>query len=378
MPGLDQTAVRRINTSVVLRVLAASSQEVTLQWLTGRTGLSRRTIEIILVDLLRDGWVIESPLESDGGAGRPARRFRFAGDRRFVAGARIDTHSAHAIVTDLTGAVLGRAERLLGDDYFSPERAVGIAVEAITAAVEDADVDADRIVAGGVAAGGVIDPGPGVVMRLVNAPLWSGFALADAFTAAFGVPWVADNDANLAALAELRRGVATGYDDVAWIIHGQRTGAGFIVGGELHRGFRGAAGEIIESRVLGLARDPEREIGLLSSPNAEDRARARATVASAVAGDPAAVDAAHDLAGEIADVVDVITWTIAPELVVLGGGLEAGAELIVPLLQDRLRALGAPDVLIVPSTVGPEAPLIGAVLSALDHIDLDLYGPAVS
>ena len=378
MPGLDQTAVRRINTSVVLRVLAGSAQEVTLQWLVGRTGLSRRTIEIILVDLLADGWVIESPLESDGGAGRPARRFRFAGDRRFVAGVRIDTHSAHAIVTDLTGRILGRAERLLGEDYFTPDRAVGHAIEAITAAVEAAGVDPDRIVAGGVAAGGVIDPGPGVVVRLVNAPLWSGFPLADAFTTAFGVPWVADNDANLAAIAELRRGAAAGFADVAWIIHGQRTGAGFIVGGQPHRGFRGAAGEIIESRVLGLARDPDREIGLLTSPDAGGRARAQATVAAALAGDPEALDAARELAVEIADVVDVIAWTIAPELVVLGGGLEAGADVIVPLLRERLRELGAPDILVVPSTVGEEAPLIGAVLSALDHIDADLYGPAVS
>jgi predicted NBD/HSP70 family sugar kinase len=378
VPGLDQTAVRRINTSVVLRVLAASAEEVTLQWLTGRTGLSRRTIEIILVDLLADGWVVESPLESDGGAGRPARRFRFAVDRRFVAGARIDTHSAHAIVADLTGRVLGRGERLLGDDYFVPERAVARAAEAIAAAVEDAGVDADRIVAGGVAAGGVIDPVSGVVVRLVNAPRWSRFPLADAFISAFGVPWVADNDANLAALAELRHGVAAGYDHVAWIIHGQRTGVGFIVGGELHRGFRGAAGEIIESRVLGLARDPKREIGLLTSPDAEGRARARAMIADALAGDAVAIQEARALAFEIADVVDIIAWTIAPELVVLGGGLEDGAELIVPLLEDRLRELGAPDVRILPSSVRADAPLVGAVLNALDHIDVDLYGPAVN
>lgn len=378
MPGLDQTAVRRVNTSVVLRVLAGSADEVTLQWLVGRTGLSRRTIEIILVDLIAEGWIVESPLESDGGAGRPARRFRFAADRGFVVGARIDTHSAHAIVSDVTGRVLGRAERLLGDDYLEPERAVAHVVQAVTAAVEDAGVDADRIVAGGVATGGVVDPDSGVVIRLIKAPSWTGFALADALAAAFGVPWIADNDANLAALAELRRGVAAGHDHVAWIIHGHRTGVGFIVGGELHRGHFGTAGEIVESRVLGLAREPDREIGLLSSPEASDRERARTVVAAALAGDPQARAAAIELAREIADVIDVITWTIAPGLIVLGGGLEAGAELLVPLIHDRLRELDAPATEIVASAVGSEAPIIGAVLSALDHVDTDLYGPALT
>ncbi|MFT4122640.1 MAG: ROK family transcriptional regulator [Microbacteriaceae bacterium] len=376
MPGLDQTAVRRVNTSVVLRALAGHDDEATLQTLAAHTALSRRTVELILAELVAEGWAREAASRS-GVAGRPARRFRFVAERSLVAGARIDTHLAHGVVADLHGRVLGRAERVLGDDYFAPERAVAHAAAAVRAAADDAGVPIERLGAGGIAAGGVIDPDAGVVRRLVNAPCWSGFGLGTALSAEFGIPWVADNDANLAALAEFRDGAARGRRHIAWLIHGQRSGAGFIVGGELHRGAGGAAGELIESRVLGLERDPEHLIGRLSSPLATDRERGMAAVRAALDGDPAACAAARELAVEIADVIDVIAWTIAPELVVLGGGLEAGAELLVPLVRERLSELGAPDVEFAASTVGADAPILGAVRLALDRIDAELYGPIV-
>jgi predicted NBD/HSP70 family sugar kinase len=376
MPGLDQTAVRRVNTSVVLRTLAEQDGEATLQTLADGTALSRRTVELILTELIADGWAQEAVSRS-GSAGRPARRFRFVAERSVVAGAQIDTHLAHAVVADLRGRVLGRAERVLGDDYAAPERAVARAADAVRAAAEDAGIPIERLGAGGVAAGGVIDADTGVVRRLVSAPRWSDFGLGDALSAEFGIPWIADNDANLAALAEFRGGAATGRRHIAWLIHGQRTGAGFIVGGELHRGAGGAAGELIESRVLGLGRDREQAIGRLSSPLASDREHGMAAVRAALAGDAAAMTAARELADEIADIVDIMAWTIAPELVVLGGGLEAGAELLLPLVRDRLHELGAPDIDLAASRIGTDASLVGAVRLALDEIDAELYGPVV-
>jgi len=378
MPGLDQTAVRRVNTSVVLRALAAHEDDVTLQLLVAGTALSRRTVELILTDLVAAGWVREAAAESDGRAGRPARRFRFAAERNVVAAVRIDTHLAHAIVADLHGRILGRAERRLGDDYFEPMRAVGHAAAAVRAAIDDAGVPVQRLRAGGAAAGGVLDPDTGTVRRLVHAPRWTGFGLADALAAELGVPWVADNDANLAALAEFRRGAAVGRRHIAWLIHGQRTGAGFIVGGELHRGADGAAGELIESRVLGLARNSDQIIGRLTSPLDSERAQALAAVAAAQDGDAEAHAGAVELAVQIADVIEVIAWIIAPELVVLGGGLEAGSELLIPLIRARLRELGAPELELAPTSIGADAPIIGAMHQALDRIDAELYGPVVA
>jgi hypothetical protein len=172
MPGLDQTAVRRVNIAVVLRALAATEDHTTLKDLVGQTGLSRRTIELILGELTTEGWARESLSESGGGAGRPARRFHFAADHYVVGAARIDTHLAHAAIADLSGRILGTATRALSD-YQNPRIAVADAAMALEAAAADAGTGLDRLCVGAVAAGGVIDP-EGFVRRLLNAPAWSG------------------------------------------------------------------------------------------------------------------------------------------------------------------------------------------------------------
>ncbi len=54
----------------------------------------------------------------------------------------------------------------------------------------------------------------------------------------------ADNDANLGALAELHHGIARGRHDVVYLKVASGVGAGIVLGGRLHRGASGIAGEI--------------------------------------------------------------------------------------------------------------------------------------
>jgi predicted NBD/HSP70 family sugar kinase len=365
-----------VNTAVVLRALAARNGDVTAKNLIEATGLSRRTVDLIVSELVAGGWVRDAPSESGGGAGRPARRFRFVADHRVVAAARIDTHHAHGAVADLRGRILGRTSLRLAD-YHDPARAVADAAASVRAAASEAEVPLERLCAGGVAAGGVIDPA-GLVHRLVSAPDWAGFALAEAFATEFGLPWVADNDANLAALAEHRAGAAQGRRDIAWVIHGHRTGVGLIVNREVHRGASGGAGELIESRVLDLDRSAKHPIGMLSSPVASAREEAARLVEAARRGDADALGLAEEFAASLVEVIDVIAWTIAPELIVLGGGLELGADVLIPLIQARLREVGTIEVELAATAIGADAPLVGALRYALDRIDAELYGPVVA
>src|SRR5204862_3130001 len=59
-----------------------------------------------------------------------------------------------------------------------------------------------------------------------------------------GLPVALDNDINLAAVGERWAGVARGVDDFAFLSIGTGTGLGLVLGGELHRGNHGAAGEV--------------------------------------------------------------------------------------------------------------------------------------
>ena len=57
------------------------------------------------------------------------------------------------------------------------------------------------------------------------------------------LPIGADNEANLAALAELWEGAATGYSDFVYASGEIGVGGGIVLGGELFRGYRGFGGE---------------------------------------------------------------------------------------------------------------------------------------
>jgi predicted NBD/HSP70 family sugar kinase len=77
----------------------------------------------------------------------------------------------------------------------------------------------------------------------VNLPAWHEGAL-DALKDAWHKPVVIENDVNLAAMAERADGAAAGADDFVLVWLGVGLGLATILGGRLHRGTAGAAGEI--------------------------------------------------------------------------------------------------------------------------------------
>src|SRR5262249_57932293 len=91
---------------------------------------------------------------------------------------------------------------------------------------------------------------PGVVaddgtLKLVeNVAGLEGRRFADELHAELGLPVALENDINLAALGEQWQGVALGVSDFVFLSIGTGMGAGLVLGGELHRGRNGAAGEL--------------------------------------------------------------------------------------------------------------------------------------
>ncbi|MFM2163048.1 MAG: hypothetical protein RLZZ383_2560, partial [Pseudomonadota bacterium] len=97
---------------------------------------------------------------------------------------------------------------------------------------------------GPVEAAGIGVPGQvvgGVVVGAPNLPALVGHAVGQRLGAAWGVPVVVDNDANVAALGAAR---AWGVADVALLTLGTGVGGGIVVGGRLVRGANGSAAEI--------------------------------------------------------------------------------------------------------------------------------------
>ena len=88
----------------------------------------------------------------------------------------------------------------------------------------------------GVGAPGIIEVESGLIYYLPNIKGWRNFPFRKVFQAKIGSPLAIDNDANVAALAELKQGGAKVNDRAMLFTLGTGLGTGLILGGEVFRG----------------------------------------------------------------------------------------------------------------------------------------------
>jgi predicted NBD/HSP70 family sugar kinase len=351
----DQRFLRRLNSSAVLAALRDDGTG-TLRELCARTGLSRPTVEAVLAGLAEQGWVGElAPAE--GAMGRPARRYRFRAEAGSVLGIDIGAHRVRVLLADLDGATRAQ-ERVPVDVRAAPRTRLAAVHAAVTRCLEAAAVAPADVGAAGVGTPGLVARDGRVTISVL--PGWSGLALADEVGRLLPCPVVVENDANLAVLAERWRGAARDDDDVVYVLLEQGIGAGVLLGGRLHRGHHGAAGEIAFGDFLGglpTLRELDHEL-----------------VDDARRGDEPAIAAVAEAVPPIARYATALALAFDPALVVVGGGLSRASEHFVPTLEAALAdACVAPPRLAV-SGLGGESVALGAVRLALDAAHQRLFG----
>jgi glucokinase len=227
----------------------------------------------------------------------------------------------------------------------------------------------------GVALPGLFDE-DGVALLLPNLHGdWAGRPIRAPLEQALGREVALVNDGHAFALAEARVGAARGAQDVICVVCGTGIGGGLVVGGRLHLGAADRAGEIGHHTVV--LDGPQCECGnrgcleTLAGARAIARAAGTATfdeaVAAARAGDVSAL-AALERAGElVGTAVANLTIFLAPQKVVIGGGVaEAGELVLEPLRRTVFARAGnvAPleQIEIVRAELGAFAGAIGAAL----------------
>jgi predicted NBD/HSP70 family sugar kinase len=183
-----------------------------------------------------------------------------------------------------------------------------------------------------------------------------------------------ENDANLAALAEHWRGAAVGVDDVIYLLASHRLGAGILIGGRVHRGFGGAAGEIGALRLLHWD-SAARHLARFNLPVPEEDLDtvAERIFAEARVGDGGALAIVEDFAHDLAAGIAAMASTIDPELVVIGGRTARGGDVLTAPVQRRLGSLCLRAPRVVVSVLDDEAVALGAVRTALDHVERDIF-----
>lgn len=385
--GGDPSVLRRLNAAATLRALRDGG-ECTLSELAGRVGLSRPTTEGALGELIERGLVAEDAPRPGAGLGRPARRYRFRAGAGHALGIDIDAHRVRLAVADLGGGV-GGGHRAGLDVQAPPAERIAAVRAAVKACL--AGVGVGRRSLWAVAAGtpGVVAP-DGTVTSCTVVPGWEGVHLGRELSRSFSCPVLVENDANLAAVAERWRGAARDVDDVVCVHAGLHAGTGVLIGGRLHRGRWGAAGEIGMLPEMGL-RDTTAVLITGQDVGPEEASAALAELTSEAGPAGPALDHAERvleaagwgaaqaravverLAARMARGVAATALAVDPEMIVVGGPLVRAGDLLVAELRRRVEPLCLSPVSIVASQLGDESVALGAVRLALDRIEEDLF-----
>lgn len=115
------------------------------------------------------------------------------------------------------------------------------AVRAVLRQAELTEADCCSI---GIGAPGTCDPQTGVVYRSYSMN-WTNLPLGDMIGRQFPtIPVHVENDANCAALAEVKAGAARGKDSIVLVTLGTGVGSGIVLGGRIYSGLRGNGAEM--------------------------------------------------------------------------------------------------------------------------------------
>ena len=305
------------------------------------------------------------------------------------------TKLAAGLVEAATGAVLARVRRPSPSEAWrSIEEMLDMARQALA---EGRRARSD--VAGvGISFGGPVDETRQRVRLSHHVPGWENLPLVQEVSRALALPTTMDNDANVQALGEWRFGAGRGVADVLFVNVGTGIGGGVIVGGRLHRGRHGLAGEIghtvvkpdgppctcgkrgcVESLAAGPGIARAARAMLAERPGEGARLRALAggdsaavtgelVFRAAAAGDELALAALADACRYLGIGIANAAAIVDPELVVVGGGVAKAGDLFFGPLREAARAHAAPldpEMLrIVPGALGDDANILGAAALA--------------
>ncbi|WP_305783518.1 ROK family protein [Symbioplanes lichenis] len=340
------------------------------------TRLPRAAVLDLLGELEHDGTVEPAaPPPGERRAGRPSPRYRLAAPPGLLLGLALGADSTRAVLTDGSGTVLHQASDSVPIGMAGAlhvRRAAELGRELLLAHGHDPG----ELRAAGLSVPAPVDPATGRFGRRGVLPMFAGFDPAGEVADVLGVPVKAENNADLAALAETRRGAGRGARDLLYLRADQYTGAGIIAGGRMHRGAIGYAGEVGHLNVrevgpfcvcgsrgcLSVYLNPAYFSALLDPRAGTTEADLLALAGAANRPVQRAIaDAGRLIGRSVASLCNVLN----PAIVVVGGAFAEAGPYVVDGVREALLRHCSPSatagLTVVPTALGPDAELLGAV-----------------
>jgi glucokinase len=300
------------------------------------------------------------------------------------------TPSAPVVALDvggsaMKGAVLDEQGRTAGFRRWSTPRSEGpdAVLGAVLEAVDELLHEAGSAVAVGLVVPGLVDDQAGIALYSENIG-WRDVPFRELVAERSGLPVGFGHDVRAGGLAERTMGSACGTDDVLFMPIGTGiSGAMYVAGNLINNKYAGEIGHIDigsgEPCACGAHGCLETVASGASIANRYNRttggsaAGAHDVLKLMLAGDPTAAMVWDQAVDALARALATYTSLLAPELIVIGGGVSGAGEVLLGPLRGRLRELLAwqKEPRIVAALLGENAACLGAGLLARQSI-----GPA--
>ena len=376
--------LRAANRRAVTSLLAAEGPMSRADLARG-TGLSRTTVSSLVAGLIEAGQVTETADRGrphKGGSGRPPLLVALSAASGCVGGVDIGHRHVRVAVADRSGTVLAEDVRTVDVDANGAstlDRAAGM----LRSALGRAGLDRQDLQGVGMCVPAPLDRRSSRISTGIL-PGWRDLLPSEELARRLDVPVFADNDANLGALAELGHGAARGVADAVYVKVASGLGAGIVLGGRLHRGATGIAGELGHVQVgedgqvcrcgnrgcLETLVAAPRLLGLLQ-PAYDEPLSVERMLALDEDGDAGVRRVLSDAGRIVGRALADLCNSLNPAAVVLGGSLGM-SESLASGIRASIDRYSQPDtaaaVSVVPGLLGDRAEVVGAVSLAISRL----------
>jgi glucokinase-like ROK family protein len=226
----------------IMAHIHAEAKPVSRAQLTKTMDSSRGKVLTEVARLIEAGLLAEEGL-AEPERGRPSTLIGIPRSAGLLVAVDIGATSINVALTTLGSKILAyRGEP--ADVRFGPQPVLGRVRALVAELLEEQGASREDILAVGVGVPGPVEQATGLLTDPPIMPGWDRFPIRDVLVREYAAPVFVDNDVNIMALGERWGGVAKGVDDVIFVKIGTGIGSGIIIGGRLHRGTQGCAGDL--------------------------------------------------------------------------------------------------------------------------------------
>lgn len=383
----DNKLMRRMNSKIVIDLIR-NEAPVSRANLSAITGLNRSTVSSIIDDLIHDGWVQETALES-GKVGRPGILLEINPCGGFAIGLEIGVDFVLGVCVDFSVKKIWN-KIIEIDPNEGQTKILQIAFTLTSEAIEFGKQKCAKPLGIGIAVPGLVDIANGVLKIAPNLH-WEDVPLRLLWTQEFNLPVQVENEANAAALGEFHYGAASGIKNLIYIAAGYGLGSGIIVDGKLLRGNKGYAAEVghmtiypdglpcncgkrgcyetiispraVIDRINKIIKENGGDSRYLNKP--ENGLGYDAVVDAANHHDQVALKALENVGRDLGLLVSNLVNIFNPKMVILGGALNYAKDYIQKVVLDVVEVnalkLCQEDLIITNSELDPFSAVMGMI-----------------